>query len=1463
MRDTWFAILLISAAFQTSVLFAQAERQYSLYTTENGLPQNNVMDIIQDKNGFLWLATWDGISKYDGYNFHNYKVNPGDSYIMKSNRVEKITEDKYNRIWMQSYDGEIHSFNPVTESFWGFQSDENLRNLNFLPSKIVINKSGKVWLLSEKSGCIAILDSLYHNIIFNNTNQILPGNTVNNVFEDNEGNSWILTNKGLSLYANKGVNKKKLNLPGAMPFYSAIETANEIMFGSANGIVWKYLPGENTFRELRLPVNADVIKIIHTKNHKLVFLTTSNEFVVMDMANGNLQTFKTQNIQNRTSEKILSGIIDKSNGLWIETTQLGIYRFDLNTNKIKHFLIPTEDVFSSMIPAHFILVENSEGKTWVQPKGGGFSEYNPVTGNLEAFDRKINASGLTISNIFHSAFVDRQDNLWFCSRTKGLVKTTFMDNYFETKKIFNSDKGLAENDVREIFEDSEKRIWISTKDKRLTIIDQDLKPFGRLSGDGSIKSDAFFTGAVYSICEDSEKNIWVGTKGEGLFRLRSKGNNSFKVEQFKNEAADVFSLSDNNIYNIFQDIKGNIWIGTYGGGLNLLKYKPDGGLYFINHRNNLKNYPMDIASRVRFITEDIKNKICVGTAGGLIMFSTDFRVPDEIDFRKYTRLRDEKESLSNNDIHYIKVTNKGEMFIAAFGGGLIEAVEFDKDGYPLKFKNYLKKDGLPSDVTLSICEDNDEKLWISTENNITRFDPVYNIFETFTEIKPLISMNVFSEASTCKTSGNKLIFGYSKGILLFDPSNVKQKAYIPNISFTDFLIFNKKVPIKANSPLKANINNLNQLILTHNQNFFTIEFAAMDLESPENILYTYKLEGLDSNWNNVQKQRVAHYTNVPKGEYVFRVKSTNNKGLPLNNERALAITVLPSFWETKFALFLYFIGLTALVGLVIYIMVTIMHLKARVKLEKQLAEMKLQFFTEISHEIRTPLTMITAPVEQLLTDAATPEPIRKQMGIVSQNTARLLRLVNQILDLRRIQFLHLKISEIEIAPFINNICNNFRESIGKKYIKFRFINQSANSFIWADADCVEKIFVNLLSNAFKYTPADKEITVTVKNDEKYVWVEICDQGNGLNKEKQKKLFSRFVSFNEDKSKPSTGIGLSIVKELADKHSARLTVESEENKGSCFSVSFLKGFTHFGKDVEIIAAGTEKTENHLNGIKLPHEGDHEHADDTLKHRSKPAILLIEDDNDLRNFMKNILEVNYSVAEAKDGLEGFEKAQKIIPDFIVSDIMMPELDGIKLLQKIKSNPNTSHIPFILLTAKTTIESKLEGLSYGADDYITKPFSIQYFQARISNLIEQRKKLQEIYHYNLISSSQAEYFPQPYIIVPHDEEMMVKVMKIIEDKISERNFTIDDLVEEIKLSRSVFFKKVKTLTGLSPIDFIRSVKMKRASQLLLSGEFMVKEVANMVGIADTKYFAKCFKETYGVNPTEYKNQQMNGKE
>jgi len=1423
------------------------------------------MDMLQDKKGFMWFATWDGLSKFDGYKFHNYKVQPGDNYIMKSNRIQNIYEDKYNRIWMLSYDGDAHCFNTKTEKFWGLQSVDNLRNLPFSPSKISIQPSGKVWLLSNKSGCIVITDSLYNTAVYNTENGSLKSNFVNSIFEDKNLNSWILTDKGLS-FLPKGKQKtfsysivNEKNKPKQFSFYSAYEFEKEIWFGTNEGRILKYSKLNGKFNLLKLPVSSEIKQILVSKNNQLVFITSRDGFVVMNRKNGKLKTFNSINLNQFKSTKIVSGCLDQMNRLWLETEKVGIYKFDFNTEKINYYFVKTDDIYTSIFPPLFILLDDVNGKTWIQPRGGGFSLYNPITDNLEPVILSKNNPELKLSNILHSACTDRQGNLWLCTRSHGLEKIIFNKKFFNSLVINKSKKTSVSNDVRAVFEDSDQNLWVSTKDGKLTLFDGNKNRIGCFSGDGKILPDAFFKAVVYAITQDNEGNIWIGTKGKGLFKVRKTENkHQFSIVQFQKDPADVFSLSDNSVYSIFQDKKGNIWVGTYGGGLNLAKFTPEGKTYFINHRNNLKNYPIDMANRVRFITEDNRGHICVGSTGGLVIFKSAFSIPENIIFKQYSRIQGMSESLSNNDVHNIFITQKNEMYIATFGGGINKVTKYDKNGLPLRFKQYMSKNGLPSDVTLSILEDNDKKLWISSENNLTKFDTEKEVFETFAEINQLMSVNNFSEASTCKTSRNELIFGFSNGILFFTPEKIEQNLYKPFLSFSNFQLYNKDVPINENSPLSSSIDNISCLELTHKQKYFSIEYAALDFVDSENILYAYKMEGLDKDWNYVQKQRIVNYTNLPKGKYVFRVKSTNSEGVWVDNERQLAIEVLPSFWETPYAYFLYFIFFVLLVMLSVYILITIYHLKANMKLEKEISEMKLRFFTDISHEIRTPLTMITGPVEFMLNDSSTPEPVKKHLKIISQNTSRLIRLVNQILDFRKIQFMQLKVVETEVAPFVEEICDNFRETADTQHINFHFTNQAVGAKIWIDPDCLEKIVMNLLSNAFKFTPSGKSIEVTVKSEEKLLSIEVHDQGTGVTKEKQKRLFTRFASFNEDKSKPSTGIGLSLVKDLAEKHGAKVSVESEEGKGSTFTVSFIYGIEHFGKNVEIIAATTAKQ---LQEVEIQAETTLLQVDqlnEDSKLSTKSSVLIVEDDNDLRLFIKSILENDYIIYESEDGMDGLEKALKYCPDFVVSDIMMPRMDGMELLQNLKKNILTSHIPVILLTAKTTIESKLEGLASGAEDYITKPFSVQYFQARIANVIQQRKRLQEIFRANFLTHDAAEFNPQPLALTLHDDEMMQKVMQFIEDNMENSELTVEELGQYIGMSRSVFFKKIKSLTGLSPVEFIRDVKMKRAAQILVSCKYMVKEVSYLVGISDTKYFTKCFKAKYGMTPLEYKNQK-----
>jgi signal transduction histidine kinase/DNA-binding response OmpR family regulator len=552
----------------------------------------------------------------------------------------------------------------------------------------------------------------------------------------------------------------------------------------------------------------------------------------------------------------------------------------------------------------------------------------------------------------------------------------------------------------------------------------------------------------------------------------------------------------------------------------------------------------------------------------------------------------------------------------------------------------------------------------------------------------------------------------------------------------------------------------------------------------------------------------------------------------MDNERSLPIHILPSFWETGWAYSLYVLFFILLVFVIVRILFVIYRLKNKVRLEHEMSEMKLRFFTDISHEIRTPLTMITAPVDFLLQNPNLSGDVRSQLQLVETNTNRMLRLVNQILDFQKMQHHRLNMEETDISVYVEGICAYFNKSAQSQGIHFHYSSRVEGLKMITDKDAVEKILFNLLSNAFKYTPAGKNIWVTLYKSAKSICLEVKDEGKGISKEKQKQLFTRFAAFNEDKNKPSTGIGLSIVKELADKLIANVSVESEPDRGSIFTVCFPFGKQQTEKEPVTVAGKTDE---------------------------RPVVLIVEDDEDLRGFLHSILASGYRILEAMDGNDGWEKAQEWIPDVIVSDIMMPGLNGVELLQRLKNELITSHIPVVLLTAKTTIESRLEGLEHGADDYITKPFSVPYFSARIRNLLEQRERLQALYRSQL-PVARPGFEPKKPEITRQDDLFMSKVMQLIEDNMSNSYFPIEAIAESVGISRSVFFKKIKGLTGLAPVEFIRDIRIRRAGQLLASGQFSIKETAFQIGISDMGYFRKCFRKKFGMNPMEYKEKFKN---
>ena len=955
----------------------------------------------------------------------------------------------------------------------------------------------------------------------------------------------------------------------------------------------------------------------------------------------------------------------------------------------------------------------------------------------------------------------------------------------------------------------------------------------------------------------------------------------------------MYSLSDNNVYCVYEDHHGRIWAATFAGGINYISQGEHGETVFINHRNNLKGYPIDVCYKTRFITSDNNGRLWVGTTTGAVAFDENFKKPEDIQFHHFSRVPNDTKSLSNNDVHWIIATQQKELYLATFGGGLNKLISISEDGHG-EFKSYSVLDGLSSDVLLSIREDHKQNLWISTENGICKFVPSGERFENYDERS--ISFRVrFSEAASTLTSGGDMLFGTSNGLFMFSPDSIRKSSYVPPVVFSKLMVANEDVIPGEKSILKVDLDDTQELVLSHDENIFSVQYAALDYTNPQNIQYAYILDGFEKQWTFADRQRSVTYTNLPKGDYIFRVRSTNSDGVWVDNERILNITILPSFWETPLAYVLYVCFVLLIIFVAVYILFTIYRLKHEVSVEQQISDIKLRFFTNISHELRTPLTLIAGPVEQVLKNDKLPADAREQLVVVERNTNRMLRLVNQILDFRKIQNKKMKmqVQQLNVVAFVRKIMDNFESVAEEHNIDFLFQTEKEALNLWVDADKFEKIVFNLLSNAFKYTPNGKMITVFIREDEGTVSVGVQDQGIGIAENKRKSLFVRFENLVDKNifNQASSGIGLSLVKELVEMHKATISVDSRLGEGSCFKVDFLKGKEHYNSSVEFIledsvaplsmerivdiANSSLQTEAAI--VDAPDLKVSAAKEEAEESSSKELMLLVEDNQELRSFLRSIFASTYRVVEASDGMEGWSKALKYLPDIIISDVMMPEKDGIEMTRELRADMTTSHIPIILLTAKTTIESKLEGLEYGADDYITKPFSATYLQARVENLLMQRKKLQNFYrdslthvtvsetpvaqgetltgHASTAPESSAAEEPAMPEMSPNDRKFMDKLVDLMEQNMDNGELVVDDLVRELAVSRSVFFKKLKTLTGLAPIEFIKEMRIKRAAQLIETGEFNMTQISYMVGINDPRYFSKCFKAQVGMTPTEYR--------
>ena len=1442
-------LALISIFIVAISASAQYHFSFSHYTSDNGLSQNSITALMKDRKGYLWFGTRDGLNKFDGYNFTVYNSRQDKKLSVLSNRILSIKEDYWGYIWVKTYDEIVYRLNPSTEEIarikhpdGGFINDK-IRDIIILPS-------GVIWLTTFEKGCYKVVtDEETHDLSISQYNQKtknLPSDKVRTIFQDKQKNTWLLTSAGLICINQEGKSTNYLDKQG---FYCFVENEKRILFGSESKF-FQYEKRNKSFKTVLLPTGAIATNLSYFTLNNFIVTTPTHGFFTYDILRNELRQFSVDKYPEMKTNDIQQIYVDRAGDAWLAIKSSGVLHYNPQTDKIA--FIPSRMNEGQVSNPNYLIFEDEKDILWIQPYFGSFSWYDRSSNALIPFYSAYNEDINTLFSYgVNHVLSDSQGVLWISTnRGNGIFKCTFLPDYFNHYLLQDHSVYGISNETRAIFEDREKRLWVACKDGAVHVFDENKKQIGTLNSDGRIIPGGNMEVLVYNFFQDKDGNIWLSTKRQGLFRLSQKnGKNSFKIQNFIH-TNDAYSPLTNDFYSVTQDKYGRIWAGSYGGGLHLFDEK-NGRIRFIHSQNELKSYPIANCSKVRQVFADSKHQIWVATTEGFITFNDNFKNPKDIKFSYYHKNENVSNSLASNDVHCIFEDSENTMWIGTFGGGL-NKLKRNPKSKEIEFQVYNRDNGMPNNVIYTIIDDKQGNLWLTTENSIVKLNKKSNKIEAFGKGNELENVE-FSEASACLLNSGEICVGSKSGFYYFSPEMVHRRVMQAPLVFTRLLLFNKEVEIgREGSLLKEQIDKTSQLVFDHKQNVFTIEFATLDMRAPEKIQYAYKLDGFDPEWNNVQSKHFATYTALPPGIYTFRVKSTDSEGIWLNNERQIELKILPSFWQSGFAKFIYFLLIIALFLVTLYIFITILKLKNNVQLEKQMTDMKLRFFTDISHELRTPLTLISLPVDHMLQENTDPN-IKEQLTLVRRNLDRVLGLINQILDFRKIQNnkMRLTVEEIHFGDFVRLCSSNFVEIAHTKNINFQIVDESANTKLWVDTEQFESIISNLLSNAFKFTPAGKTITVKTLLKQNVALLSVTDEGIGIAQEKINFIFDRFFSVStlRNIAQKSTGIGLDLVKKLVDLHHAVIHVESQLGKGSTFEIEFKLGTAHFDDDVDIVLSDRMLDESEQNDQT-------DELDEITEKNFTPLILIVEDNEELRHFLKKSLKKNYRVAEAENGLIGWQKVEQLMPDFIVADLRMPEMDGLELTQKIKEDQRTSHIPVILLTAVTDLESKLAAMKIGVDDYITKPFSSEFLQARIENLMTQRRQLQQFYRSQIISSKPDFTLP-PLEVKSQEEIFMQTLIKLMNDNLDNFDLNIDLLATELGMSRTVFFNKLKSLTGYSPVEFVREIRFERAAEYIRDTQLTVSEVSYQVGIEDPRYFSRCFKQKFGMTPSEYRSQ------
>lgn len=1341
-------------------------------------------------------------------------------------------------------------------------------------------------------------------------NDGLSQNLIFSMVQDDDGYMWFGTKDGLNKYDGYTfkVFQYELNNPNSISsnyITSLFKDSNgKIWIGTGNGQLNIYQKSTQNFQRIKLPLatsegkNTDEITTITQDHSGTIWVGTkvnglfkvpyiNNAYATKNIKQFYRETNKTNQLASNYIKKLY---VDASNILWISTNE-GLSRMDIEYGIVSSHYINVKDKKAPGIEKDYsisAITTAGKGKLWLGTHSGlvrlntqnysyeffphhlsvfrfGWGEINEIVANkkgqlwlstsaeLMRFDTltstyesikndPLNPESISY-NCITSLAIDRTQIVWVGTSGMGINYYDPKSNRFGTVKrttVLNS--RITGFSIRAVLEENNRYVWIST---------ESLYRWDRKTGElksyetSSNKLNDFGNSGCYSMIKSKDNLLWFGTS-EGLYKYDPKTEKSI---HFFYDLANPNRTPNKSITTVFESNDGNLWVVS-GNYLSLVTNR-EKGIFKHYKFNNLSEKNSNLRT---VICEDYLGRLWIGTKNGLVVFN-----PKKKTFHTYRTNEGNSTSLSNNQVNVICVDpNHPTKYLWIGTSGGLNKLDITKGTFSL----YTKKEGLPNNVIYGILPDNQNNLWLSTNKGLSRFNPTTNKFRNY-DVEDGLQSNEFNTGAFYKSSKGELFFGGIDGLNYFFPDQIIDNPYEPQLGITEIKIYSEGTTEIRQFPQRSN-----EIIELHpKDNIIQIEFAAMDFSASGKNRYAYKLENFNENWIDTDHSRTATFTNLPPGDYILKVKGSNNDGIWNEKGIAIPIKVFPHWTATWWAYSLYaFLLLLLLYWFRKYEMKRI-QLKNDLEIEhkeidtlKVLDQLKTRFFTNISHEFRTPLTLIRGNTEKLMNELPS-NSIRNDVQVIDENAKTLLKLINELLDISKLEAgkMPLKSTQQDIVMYLKNLFYSVESIATLKNISLSFISEKDTIQVLFDPEKMEKIVMNIISNALKFTKENGEITLTVRTIEDQLSICVCDSGSGISETDLPNIFNRFYQSDNSDTRmyEGTGIGLALAKELIELHQGTICVyrnqELTGQEGTTFIIEIPIGIISPETPISESVLTTADSLYQITNFPNPSfQSITQSYEIPIFESNSKLILLVEDNLSIRDFIKSQLEANYKIIEANNGSEGIELSKNFIPNIIISDVMMPIMDGIAMVHELRNDEKTSHIPIIMLSGKASLADKITGLETGIDAYLTKPFSVKELQLTVNNLIQKTDKLRKKYKNQFITTS------DEVPLASVDQLFLEKVIQHIKNNMENPNLSVDDLANQICLSSSQLTRKLQALLHQSPGQLIRNIRLQKAAELIKGNAGNIAEICFQTGFNDQAYFSKAFKKQFGSSPSSYKKEQ-----